>query len=112
MLENKSVFRSRALERLRDDNNHSPADIYFVKRSMSKLEACLSDTSKINNMLKRADQGYVKRFKTFGLDFSDLDALKESLVPEKQKVSPRDPFLSYGKSRRFRFKHEPIKPIV
>jgi len=79
---------------------------------MSKLEACLSDTSKINNMLKRGDQGYNRRFKTFGLNFSDLDALKESLIPEKLKVSPRDPFLSYGKSRRFRLKHEPVKPMV
>jgi hypothetical protein len=70
------VSRSSILNRLHENINHSPPDIYYVKRNIYKLEDCLEDRSKITNMLDRADQSYVKRFRTFGLEFSDLIALK------------------------------------
>lgn len=85
---------------MHDNSNHSPPDIYFVKRSQTKLEACLDDESQIQNMLKRADKNYIGRFNTFGIDpIADLTALHESFVVRRPEVSPKDPFVSYGKPR-------------
>ena len=46
----------------------------------------------------------------FGIEESDVLALRQSFVTEKSRVSPRDPFISQGKPRGFSFKHEPVKP--